>query len=65
MAIPVLLYGSEVWAVYKEDKCKAITVEMHFLCLIAGASLLDQARSTDIREELGNFILSEKSDYFK
>jgi hypothetical protein len=47
MAIPVLSYGLE-------DKCKAMTVEMHFLCLVAGAPLLDQARST---ERMGNFIL--------
>jgi hypothetical protein len=65
MAIPVLSHGSEIWAIYKEVKCKAITVKKHILCSVAQVSLLDQARSTDKRKELSNFIQSKKSDYFK
>jgi hypothetical protein len=59
MGIPVLIYGSEMWAVAKKIK-GTVATEIHFLCLAVGVYLRDQRRSTDIWRELVIFKLHEK-----
>ena len=52
MAVPLLMYGSENWSLNRSDKRKIEAAEMRFLRLMAGYTLLDKKRSSDIREQL-------------
>jgi hypothetical protein len=52
MAVPMLSYVSENWTINRSDKKKIESAEMKFLHSVAGYTLLDQKRSTDIRSEL-------------
>jgi hypothetical protein len=56
MAVPMLTYASENWTINRSDKKKIEPSEMKFLCSIAGYTLLDQKRSS----ELKIFSLTEK-----
>jgi hypothetical protein len=49
MAVPMLTYASENWAINRSDKRKTELAEMKFLRSVAGYTLLDQKRSTDMR----------------
>ena len=55
MAVPVLMYGSENWSLNRPDKRKIEAAEMRFLRPMAGYTLLDKKRSSDIKEQLGIF----------
>jgi hypothetical protein len=52
MAVPMLTYASENWTINLSDKKKIESAEMKFLRSVAGCTVLDQKRSTDIRSEL-------------
>jgi hypothetical protein len=56
----MLTYASENWTINRSDKKKIESAEMKFLRLVAGYTLLDQKRSTDIRLELKIFNLTER-----
>jgi hypothetical protein len=56
----MLTYASENWTINRSDKKKIESAEMQFLCSVAGYTLLDQKRSTDIRSELKIFKLTER-----
>jgi hypothetical protein len=60
MAVPMLTYASENWTINRSDRKKVESVEMTFLRSVAGYTLLDQKRSTDIRSELKIFNLTER-----
>jgi hypothetical protein len=60
MAVPLLIYASENWTINRSDKEKTESAEMQFLRSVAGYTLLDQKRSTDIRSELNIFNLIER-----
>jgi hypothetical protein len=60
MAVPMLTYASESWTINRSDKKKIQSVEMKFLRSVAGCTLLDQKRSTNIRSELKIFNLTER-----
>jgi hypothetical protein len=60
MAVPMLTYASENWTINRSDKNKIESAEMKFLRSVAGYTLLDQKRSTDIRSELKIFNLIER-----
>jgi hypothetical protein len=60
MAVPILTYTSENLTINRSDKKKIESAEMKFLCSVAGCTLLDQKRSTDIRSELKIFNLTER-----
>jgi hypothetical protein len=60
MAVPMLTYASENWTINRSDKKKIESAEMKFLRSVAGYTLLDQKRSTDIRSELKIFNLTER-----
>lgn len=53
LAIPMLTYGSEVWALRKTDKRRLEAAEMRFMRQTAGVTLRDKKRSTEIRNLLG------------
>jgi hypothetical protein len=59
MAVPMLTYASEYWTINRSDKKKIESTEMKFLRSVAGYTLLDQKRSTDIRSELKILNLTE------
>jgi hypothetical protein len=59
MAVPMLTYEIENWTKIRPDKRKIDPAEMKFLrSEVAGYTLLDQKRSTDIRTELKIFNLA-------
>ena len=53
LAIPMLTYGSEVWALRKTDKKRIEAAEMRFMRRTAGVTLRDKIHSEDIRSMLG------------
>jgi hypothetical protein len=55
----MLTYASENWTINRSDKKKIKSAEMKFLRSVAGYTLLDQNRSTDIHSELKIFNLTE------
>ena len=50
---PILLYGSECWAMNTMQKSRIEAAEMRVLRLIRGVSLRDRMRSELVRRELG------------
>jgi hypothetical protein len=65
MAVPVLLYGCENWALNRVDRKKIETAEMKFSRRVAGFTLRDEVRNTAIREELQIFNTGEKFNHVK
>jgi hypothetical protein len=60
MAVSMLTYASENWTINRSDKNKKESAEMKFLRSVAGCTLLDQNRSTDIRSELKILNLTDR-----
>ena len=60
MAVPVVMYGSENWSLNRSDERKIEAAEMRFLRPMAGYTLWDKKRSSDIREQLGIFNINDK-----
>ncbi|KAJ4444055.1 hypothetical protein ANN_05844 [Periplaneta americana] len=60
MAVPVLAYGAETWAMNRSDKRIIETAEMRFLRYVAGCTLRDHIRSEDIRAHLNIFCLNKR-----
>jgi hypothetical protein len=58
----MLTYASENWTISRSDKKKIESAEMKFLRSVAGYTLLNQKRSTDIRSELKIFNLTERTE---
>jgi len=50
--IPTLTYGHELW-VTETMRSRIQAADMSFLCRVAGLSVRDRVRSSDIRRELG------------
>ena len=50
---PILLYGSESWALTNKTKSKIQAAEMKILRVIKGVTRRDRLRNVDIRNELG------------
>jgi hypothetical protein len=48
LAIPTLIYGSEIWTLTQEDKSRLKASEMKFLRRTAGYTLLDHKKNEDI-----------------
>ena len=46
------MYGSENWSLNRSDKRKIEAAEMKFLRPMAGYTLWDKKRSSDIREQI-------------
>ncbi|MDG2633017.1 hypothetical protein P7M35_24665, partial [Vibrio parahaemolyticus] len=51
--VPTLTYGHELWVVTERMRSRIQAAEMSFLRRVAGLSLRDRVRSSDIREGLG------------
>ena len=52
LAVPMLTYGSEVWALKKRDKQRISAAEMRFMRKTAKVTLRDRKRNTDILNTL-------------
>jgi hypothetical protein len=68
MATPVLLYGSENWALNRADKKRIEMAEMKFLRKVAGHTLQDEISNLTIRNELqvfsiGGVIANQKQNW--
>jgi hypothetical protein len=59
------MYGSENWSLNRSDKRKVEAAEMRFLRPMAGYTLFDKKRSSDIREQLGIFNINDKLTQYK
>ena len=59
------MYGSENWSLNRSDKREIEAAEMRFLTPMAGYTLWDKKRSSDIREKLGIFNINEKLTQYK
>jgi hypothetical protein len=59
MEVPMLMYGSENWAMNREDRRIVEAAEMEFLKCVAGYTLKDQVRNDNIRQQLGIFNLND------
>jgi hypothetical protein len=60
MAVPVLLYGCENWALNRVDRRNIETAETKFLRRVAGFTVRDEVRNTTTREELQIFNIGER-----
>jgi hypothetical protein len=60
LALPTLLYGSEIWTIKQCDKNRLRTPEMKYLRRTAGYTLLDHRRNEEILEELHVTPLEDK-----
>jgi hypothetical protein len=60
LALPTLLYGSEIWTIKQCDKNRLRIAEMKYLQRTAGYTLLDHKRNENILEELHVTQLEDK-----
>ncbi|TWW64971.1 hypothetical protein D4764_22G0006180 [Takifugu flavidus] len=51
--VPILTYGHQRWVMTERTRSRIQAAEMSFLRRVAGLSLRDRVRSSDMREELG------------
>ncbi|KAJ4446195.1 hypothetical protein ANN_12889 [Periplaneta americana] len=65
LARPVLMYGSEVWAVRNSDDQRLTTAEMRFLRRTAGYSLLDHKRNELITKSLKIIAVYENFNHYR
>ena len=57
---PVIMYGSETWALRKREEQQLDRTEMRMLRWMLGISLRERRRNDDIRAEAGVVAISEK-----
>lgn len=60
LAVPMLTYGSETWALRKTDKKRIEAAEMRYLRRTAGLTLRDRKRSEEIRNFLKTTPLTQR-----
>jgi hypothetical protein len=60
MAVPVLIYGSEAWAIKKKDITRIQSEEMKFLRSVKGCTRMDNIRNEEIRTELEMYAIQNK-----
>jgi hypothetical protein len=60
LALPALLYGSEIWTIKQFDKNRLRTAEMKYLRRTAEYTLLDHKRNEEILQELHVTPLEDK-----
>ena len=60
LAVPLLTYSSENWALNRPGRRRIETAEIRFLRRVSGHTLRDHIRNTTIREELHIYDLNDK-----
>uniref|UniRef100_A0A8C6KI17 Reverse transcriptase domain-containing protein n=1 Tax=Nothobranchius furzeri TaxID=105023 RepID=A0A8C6KI17_NOTFU len=63
--VPILTYGRELWVMTKRTRSRIQAAEMSFLRRVAGLSLRDRVRSSDIREGLGTAAPPDRKESFE
>jgi hypothetical protein len=58
--VPILIYGSEAWALSKREESKTQSSEMLFLRSVKGCFRIDRIKNDDMRQELNIFTLTGK-----
>jgi hypothetical protein len=62
LALPILIYGSEVWSLRQKDKNRLTSIEMKFCRRTAGCTLVDQKRNEENLDEFKAEPVDEKQD---
>ena len=65
MAVPTLLYGSEIWTLGSKDMSRIQAAEMKFLRSIKSCTILDKIRNEDIPRELKIFCIKDKIQEYR
>lgn len=65
MAVPTLLYGSEVWVSSNSTKRKIQSAEMYFLRRTKGCTLMDKVKNEEIRTELQTVSINEQIESYR
>jgi hypothetical protein len=65
LAVPIVLYGIEVWTLRRKDKKRLTLIEMKVFSKISGYTLFDHKRSEEILEELKVEPVDEKLIRYK
>jgi hypothetical protein len=60
IAVPILIYGSETWALSKSEESKIQSWEKLFLRSVKGCSRMDRIKTDGIRQEVNIFTLEDK-----
>jgi hypothetical protein len=60
LAVPTLIYGSEIWTLRKQGKTRLTTSEMKFLRKTAGCILVDHKQNREIIQELQVALIINK-----
>jgi hypothetical protein len=60
MAVPVLMYGSEVWTIKKKDISRIQSAEMIFLRSVKGCTRMYHISNEEIRTELEMYAIQDK-----
>jgi hypothetical protein len=64
LALPILVYGSEIWTLRQKDKKRLTSIEIKFF-RTAGYTLFDHKRIEEILEELKVKSVDEKQRRYK
>jgi hypothetical protein len=65
LALPILLYGSEIWTLRPKDKKRLTLIKIKFFRRTAGYTLFDHKRNEEILEELKVKPVDEKLRRYK
>jgi hypothetical protein len=64
MAIPVLMYGSEIWVPTKKVQTRIQSTEMNFLRKTKGCTKLDHITNEIIRTELNIYPVNDTIEHY-
>jgi hypothetical protein len=65
VAVPMLMYGSECWAMNKADRRAVEATKMKFLRYIAGYARNDHACNGNIRQKINILYLNDRMQQHK
>jgi adenine specific DNA methylase Mod len=65
LALPILLYGSEIWTLRRKNKKQLTSIDMKYCIRTAGYRFLDHKRNEEILEELKLEQVEEKPRRYK
>jgi hypothetical protein len=51
MVVPILTYGTEIWAIKRKQESKIETAKMKYFSSVAGCTRKDQVRNTKLRNK--------------
>jgi hypothetical protein len=65
LAVPILLYGSEIWTLRQKDKERLTSVGIKFFRKTAGYTLFDHKKNEEVLEQLKAEPVNEKLIRYK